>query len=62
MLLTRAFIYTCAFIGAGWFGDWVYQAASSPGGTWDTSFYIVIGAGIVAGLSAAVAITRATRT
>jgi hypothetical protein len=36
----RLFVYFCAFVGAAWFGDWVYGAAKN--GSWDSSFTWII--------------------
>lgn len=56
-LLIRAFVFTCAFIGAAWFGDWIYAAVQLGGfHTLDSSFYIIIGTALVAGIAAAFAL------
>jgi hypothetical protein len=60
-LLLRAFVYTCAFAGAGWFGDWIYSVVSQPGGGWDSSFTVIIITSVAAGVIVAVAIMRFDR-
>jgi hypothetical protein len=43
----RFFVYFCAFVGAAWFGDWVYAAAKDG---WDSSFTWIILASLAAAL------------
>jgi sugar phosphate permease len=44
----RFFVNFCAFVGAGWFGDWVYGTVNN--GTWDDSFTWIIVASLAAAL------------
>ena len=58
VFVLRAFTYTCAFVGAGWFGDWVYQfgwSSISP------DIYFIVGLAVVAGVLAAKQTTRTVR-
>lgn len=43
----RVVTYTCAFVGAGWFGAWVYQFGWSS--IWP-DIYFILGAGVTAGV------------
>jgi hypothetical protein len=47
VLLLRWFIYTTAFIGAGWYGLWIYYSG------WTTELVIIAIPGGIAGLLAA---------
>jgi len=56
MFVLRAFIYACAFAGAGWFGLWLSDIDK-----WDSGFTWIIVSSVIAGLLAALVLGRRER-